>query len=107
MDNQEAASRIATLKGKLEFFKSQKADNEAKTAKILADLKAMGLASVADLGAAIENMEQDVKATESRLSKAIAAAEQAAAILEAKLQGKAPPSMPPIEVSTSTHLDEL
>ncbi|VVB50687.1 Uncharacterised protein [uncultured archaeon] len=99
MDNQEIASKLVTLKGKMEFFKSQKADNETKRERFLAELKSLGLANVGDLKASIEKMELNIKSASERLDKSIAAAEIAAKLVEDKLNGKAASALPPIEVA--------
>jgi len=111
LENQDLPNRLSALRGKHEYCKAQKADQEAKKAKYMAELKALGFSSVDELKASVEKSRVLIKEMEAKLEESLANAEEEAKLLEDRLSGKVsapwtpPPS--PLRDILLTNEDEL
>jgi chromosome segregation ATPase len=107
MDNQELANKLATLRGKFEFFKAQKADNATKKEKILEEIKSLGMSSVEDLKKSVERLDKEISELEAKLEKAIGQAETVAENLDRRLKGEMPVDTQPKKIVLDPPPEEL
>lgn len=102
MDNQELFNKLNSLRGKYEFLKAQKDENDSKKKQLMEELVKLNVPNMDGLRKLIEKSTKEVESKEKALISLIQDAENQAKLLEAKVKGQIVQPLPEIVVGMKT-----